>query len=125
MPATKKPTVQLCVNHLTSFIAIGLRSGDKDRTSPSKKNNKLIQLISYISVTSSYSTYRITNQNLLLQFANSNHRCSNPNVARAAILGFCLLFYTKIHLSILGTNKYFHSVNPLQSYRQLEHKVKC
>lgn len=45
MPATKNPTVQFCVNHFISFIAIGLRSGDNDLTSPEiyrekKRNSK-------------------------------------------------------------------------------------
>lgn len=39
MPATKNPTVEFCVSHFTSFIAIGLRSGDNDLTSPSKKKD--------------------------------------------------------------------------------------
>lgn len=44
MPATKNPTVQLWVNHLTSFIAIGLRSGDNDFTSP-VRNKQSIDII--------------------------------------------------------------------------------
>lgn len=73
LPATINPTVELWVYHLTSFIAIGLFSGESDLISPIK------HVCNYSNITRDGKfTYRTPNRNLQSQFVYNYYRNSSP-----------------------------------------------